>query len=267
MPYNIITLNMFVPYCCIDRYIIKPKICIIESALVRRMCHGLSIIVHFTIASILSTLIYYGCNRISESANGNDLLLIVPNSVSLVLMVWTLLCSFSGLGCEKGLKEDMYNFVGEIIQVEAIDPSLDCNMLRNYAFETLMIMHGTLLGIGGGRAPIAAKYRDSYGDDELSLVTELTYANMGLLFIAFIMCPFYLRNIMWFTPTPPVFFRIYALEPKMVNVKRRATDFEIFEEKGIIPLRVIETFGSIQKFAKNFLEWQIAKKCRTQKIV
>ena len=79
---------------------------------------------------------------------------------------------------------------------------------------------------------------------------------MGLLFIAFIMCPFYVRNIMWFTPTPPVFFIIYALEPKTVIVKKVASDFEIFEDKGIVPLRAIERFGSIKKFTKNFVEWQ-----------
>ena len=64
---------------------------------------------------------------------------------------------------------------------------------------------------------------------------------------------------MWLTPTPPVFFRISALEVKMVKVKKDASDFEIYENQLVIPVRavtMVNGYGGIQKFQKAYKNWK-----------
>ena len=64
---------------------------------------------------------------------------------------------------------------------------------------------------------------------------------------------------MWLTPTPPVFFRISALEVKMVKVKKDASDFEIYENQLVIPVRATcydQSYGGIQKFQKAYKKWK-----------
>ena len=82
---------------------------------------------------------------------------------------------------------------------------------------------------------------------------------MALLGSALILAPFYLHDILWLTPTPPVFVRLYTMERKMVKVKRGATDFEILETHGVIPIRVEKQFGGFREFIKKFEEWQKAR--------
>ena len=78
---------------------------------------------------------------------------------------------------------------------------------------------------------------------------------MSLIVVAFILCHFYLRNILWLTPTPPVFFRISALGVKMVKVKKNASDFEIYENQLVIPVRVEKKYGGIKEFQKAYKKW------------
>ena len=75
---------------------------------------------------------------------------------------------------------------------------------------------------------------------------------MTLLASALVLAPFYLRDILWMTPIPPVVFRIYTMERKMIKVKKGATDFEIFENHGVIPTRVEKQYGGFRKFLKDF---------------
>ena len=75
---------------------------------------------------------------------------------------------------------------------------------------------------------------------------------MALLASALILAPFYLHDILWMTPTPPVFIRFYTIERKIIKVKKGATDFEIFENHGVIPTRVEKLTGGFRKFVKDF---------------
>ena len=79
---------------------------------------------------------------------------------------------------------------------------------------------------------------------------------MALLVLGIILAPFYLRNILWLSPTPPIFFRVYTMGRKMVKVKKGATDFEICQTHGVIPLRAEATFGGLRKFKKQFDKWE-----------
>ena len=64
-----------------------------------------------------------------------------------------------------------------------------------------------------------------------------------------------MRNILWLTPTPPVFFRIYAMGIKKVKVKNNASDFEIYETHGVLPLSVEKKLGGFRKFTKEYEKW------------
>ena len=139
-------------YFCIDAYMVKPECCNVKSPMLRKLSHGLATIVHFAILGISSALIYYGKKE-------SDLLLIIPYSISVAFLIWILLCSLCGFGCsniEENLEENE-SLGSDVIEIEAIDADGDCSMMRTYAFEILLILHGIILGIAQGRAPVSAK--------------------------------------------------------------------------------------------------------------
>ena len=85
-------------FCCFDVHVIKPKSCNVESILIRKSTHALATLVHIAILGVSSILVYEGTQG---RYNGGDLSLIIPNSISIVLVVWILLCSIFGFGCSK----------------------------------------------------------------------------------------------------------------------------------------------------------------------
>ena len=45
----------------------------------------------------------------------------------------------------------------DVDEIEVIASSGQCSAMRPYVFEILMIMHGIILVIAGGNAPVSAK--------------------------------------------------------------------------------------------------------------
>ena len=83
-------------FCCFDVHVIKPKGCNVESILIRKSTHAFATLVHIAILGVSSFLVYQG-----TQGYRNDWSLTIPNSISVVLMVWILLCSIFGFGCSK----------------------------------------------------------------------------------------------------------------------------------------------------------------------
>ena len=121
-------------------------------------------------------------------------------------------------------------------EIEALDNKVDCNMFRPLALGILVIVHGSMFWI-----LILSE-----------IITILACIHFILLFVAFILSHFYVRNILWITPTPPAFFIIKAMESKKVKVKRGMSDFEIMQSQNVIPLRVVQNYGSYRQFVKAF---------------
>ena len=205
----------------------------------QNVSHIISTLVHLVIVTISSVLIYYG-----SGFNGVDGLLIIFHSILLLFLVWIWLCFVCNCGCEKKkvLENDHTSNDDEmdLEEVEGLDHEYDCKMFQPMVFGSLMIVSGVILLF----ATVAPETR--------GVVITLSWAHLILLFVAFILSHFYLRNILWITPTPPIFFIIIAMECRKIKVRRGMSDFDIYEREKIIPLRVYEKYGSYRSFIKDY---------------
>ena len=83
-------------------------------------------------------------------------LAIVPHAISLTGLIIVLLCSITGFGYSKVLGDEEEMGI-DVDEIEVIASSGQCSAMRPYVFEILMIMHGIILVIAGGNAPVSAK--------------------------------------------------------------------------------------------------------------